>query len=109
MSTPEAARKMIERLPATVWKVGVFVDEEPGAVAERSRAKPAWISCSCTAAKRPDDFPRRRAGVEGGSHRRRSFDPATLDQYPAEAVLLDGPANGVTFDWTRGGGASSER
>src|SRR5690349_20974881 len=30
--TPEAARKVIERLPKTVCKVGVFVDEEPGTV-----------------------------------------------------------------------------
>jgi phosphoribosylanthranilate isomerase len=27
------------------------------------------------------------------------FDPASLDQYPVEAVLLDGPSNGVVFDW----------
>ncbi len=31
--TPEAARRVIEQLPATVWKVGVFVDEDPAAVA----------------------------------------------------------------------------
>jgi phosphoribosylanthranilate isomerase len=25
---------------------------------------------------------------------------AQLDEYPSEAILLDGPANGETFDWT---------
>ena len=28
------------------------------------------------------------------------FDAAALDEYPAEAILLDGPSNGVTFDWS---------
>ena len=31
---------------------------------------------------------------------RGTFDMARLDEYPAEAILLDGPANGETFDWT---------
>jgi phosphoribosylanthranilate isomerase len=25
---------------------------------------------------------------------------AQLDEYPSEAILLDGPSNGETFDWT---------
>ena len=34
---PEAARKMINRLPATVWKAGVFVDETADAIAQTVR------------------------------------------------------------------------
>jgi phosphoribosylanthranilate isomerase len=37
-----------------------------------------------------------------------SFDAAMLAEYPAEAVLLDGPANGVPFDWTLAAGASQK-
>ena len=34
---PEAARRVVEHLPATVWKVGVFVDEDRAAVAVVAR------------------------------------------------------------------------
>ena len=33
---------------------------------------------------------------------------ALLDEYPAEAILLDGPANGETFDWTLGARVSKK-
>jgi len=96
--TPEAARKVIERLPEKVYKVGVFVDEEPGAVT--AVANEAGLDVvQLHGRERADDFPgglRVWKAVRIGA----DFDRAALDQYPAEALLLDGPANGVTFDWT---------
>jgi phosphoribosylanthranilate isomerase len=37
-----------------------------------------------------------------------SYDAAALVEYPAEAVLLDGPANGVPFDWTLAAAAAKK-
>jgi len=31
---------------------------------------------------------------------RENFDVTRLNEYPSEAILLDGPANGKTFDWS---------
>ena len=95
---PEVARKVIEQLPKKVYKVGVFVDEEPGAVT--AVASEAGLDVvQLHGRERADDFPgglRVWKAVRIGA----DFDRAALDQYPAEALLLDGPANGVTFDWT---------
>jgi phosphoribosylanthranilate isomerase len=96
--TPEAARKLIERLPAAVCKVGVFVDEEAGAVT--GVAGEAGLDVvQLHGHERASDFP---SGVRVWKALRigEDFDRAAFDQYPAEALLLDGPANGVTFDWT---------
>jgi len=101
---PEAARKIIERLPATVWKAGVFVDETVGAVAEIVRETGLDIA-QLHGRETAADFP---VGVRVWKAIRigASFDAAALAEYPAEAVLLDGPANGVPFDWTLAAGAS---
>ncbi len=95
--TPEAVHRVIEQLPATVWKAGVFVDESPAAVAEIAREAGLDIA-QLHGRETAHDFPqgvRVWKAVRIGA----DFDPAALDEYPAEAVLLDGPANGVTFDW----------
>jgi phosphoribosylanthranilate isomerase len=103
---PEAARKIIERLPGTVWKAGVFVDESAGAVAETVREAGLDIA-QLHGRETAADFPR---GVRVWKAVRigASFDPAMLDEFPAEAVLLDGPANGVPFDWALAAGASKQ-
>ena len=103
---PEAARKIIERLPATVWKAGVFVDETAGAVAETVREAGLDIA-QLHGRETAADFPR---GVRVWKAVRMgtSFDAAMLAEYPAEAVLLDGPTNGVPFDWTLAAGASQK-
>jgi phosphoribosylanthranilate isomerase len=100
--TPQAARKIIERLPGAVRKVGVFVDEEPGAVAAIA-AEAGLDVVQLHGRERASDFPgglRVWKAVRIGA----DFDRAALAQYPAEAVLLDGPANGVGFDWRAAAG-----
>src|SRR5579872_2254971 len=100
--TPEGARKVIERLPEKVYKVGVFVDEEPGAVT--AVASEAGLDVvQLHGRERANDFP---AGLRVWKALRigANFDRAALDRYPAEALLLDGPANGVAFDWTLAAG-----
>jgi len=103
---PEAARKMIDRLPATVWKAGVFVDETADAIAQTVRESGLDIA-QLHGRETAADFPqgvRVWKAVRMGA----SFDAALLATYPAEAVLLDGPANGVPFDWTLAAGASKK-
>jgi phosphoribosylanthranilate isomerase len=102
--TPESARRLIERLPASVSKVGVFVDEKPGTVAALAREAGVDIA-QLHGREKASDFP---GGLRVWKAVRMSqdFDREALDQYPAEAVLLDGPANGEPFAWTLAAGIS---
>jgi phosphoribosylanthranilate isomerase len=88
--TPEQAAKLGEGLPA--WKVGVFVNETAASIEAVVRAAKldvaqiydsevptgvrVWKAIRVTGPLRPD---------------------AAQD---AEALLVDGPANGVQFDWS---------
>ena len=95
--TRDAACEMIAKLPAAVWKVGVFVDEEPEKVAEIARETGLDI-VQLHGQETGADFPpglRVWKAVRIGAH----VDRDALGQYPAEALLLDGASNGVSFDW----------
>ena len=99
---PDAARELIAQLPAGVWKVGVFVDEKPArvaAIARETGLDVVQLHGREMAAEFPPGF-RVWKAIRIGAH----FDREALDQYPAEALLLDGAANGVTFDWTLAAG-----
>ena len=93
--TPSTAAALADGLDT--WKVGVFVDEAPAAIEAVMRAAKLDI-----------------AQIYGGSappHTRvwkafRPADPVSADG--AEAILLDGPANGVSFDWTQARNASGK-
>ena len=100
--TRDAAREMIAKLPAAVWKVGVFVDEEPEKVAEIARETGLDI-VQLHGQETGADFPR---GLRVWKALRigARFDRQVLGQYPAEALLLDGASNGVSFDWTLAAG-----
>jgi phosphoribosylanthranilate isomerase len=37
-----------------------------------------------------------------------TFDMARLEEYPSEAILLDGPSNGEPFDWALAAGVSKK-
>lgn len=98
--SPDDAHHIIRELPSTVWKVGVFVDEERGAVADIARAvrlDVVQLHGRETAREFPDSL-----RVWKAVRVAKDFDPAALAAYPAEAVLLDGPENGVAFDWKIG-------
>ncbi len=99
---PEAARALTGQLPAGVCKVGVFVDEEPEKVAGIARQVGLDV-VQLHGRETASDFP---AGLRVWKAIRigAQFNPATVDQYPADALLLDGMANGVAFDWTLAAG-----
>lgn len=104
--TPDAAHDLIRELPSAVWKVGVFMDEEPGAVADVARAVRLDV-VQLHGRESAREFPE---GLRVWKAVRidEKFDPASLAAYPAEAVLLDGPANGVAFDWKLAAGSSKK-
>jgi phosphoribosylanthranilate isomerase len=104
--TPGAAARVIEKLPANVWKVGVFVDAGREALVGIARAAPLDV-VQLHGREAASDFP---VGPRVWKAMRiaADFDSGSLDQYPAEAILLDGPANGVTFDWTLAAASSKK-
>jgi phosphoribosylanthranilate isomerase len=93
--TPEAAAEISAGLPA-VWKVGVFVDEAPERVWRIARQAGLDIA-QLHGSESRENYPR-GIRVWKAIRVRDGQVPETLD-FPAEAVLLDGPASGESFDW----------
>jgi phosphoribosylanthranilate isomerase len=89
--TPEAAAALGEGLET--WKVGVFVDESPAAIEAIMRIAKLDVAQVYGSA------------VLENLRLWRAFRPADLTaqdgrgSIAAEAILLDGPANGISFDW----------
>ena len=85
--TPPQAAELGKGIEA--WKVGVFVDESPAAVEAMMRAAKLDV-----------------AQIYGGAIPEntrvwKAFRPNdAVNPEGAEAILLDGPANGISFDWT---------
>jgi phosphoribosylanthranilate isomerase len=82
--------------PAGVKRVGIFVDETPARVEAIARAVSldvVQLHGNETPAEYPAGIPVWKAVRVGAG-----FDPAKLAGC-ADAVLLDGPASGRTFDW----------
>lgn len=96
---PEAAAEIIAGFAAewpAIWKVGVFVDEKPERVLRIVRKAKLDIA-QLHGGETPENYPRgirvwKAVRVSNGHV------PHRLDQQ-AEAVLLDGPSSGRSFDW----------
>ena len=91
--TPDAAKELGAGLD--IWKVGVFQDESPGVIEETMRAANLDIAqiYNCDLPKLPRVWRAFRVG------------PAFMSANESvEAVLLDGPANGIPFDWKQARG-----
>ena len=100
---PERAAAIIERLPAGIWNVGVFVNESRlleiariaglDIVQLHGDEPPTAIPVSIRAWK--------AFRVTG------SFEISAIEDYRTEAVLLDGPAPGTGqgFDWALAAGS----
>jgi len=84
-----------------VWKVGIFVNESAASVEAVMRA--AQLDVAQLYGGEPPHASRvwraYRLPLPAGS--------GALDESDAEAVLLDGPVNGVSFDWTQARGAGA--
>lgn len=94
--TAQQVSTFVNDIPANVWKVGIFVNETPGNIEQVGRD-----ACLDVAQLHGDETP---ADHPSGLRIWRAFRMTAPDSadpgYPAEAVLLDGPGSGRTFDWT---------
>ena len=95
---PERAAAIAATLPPGVWKVGVFVDERPEIVLRTARQVGLDIA-QLHGRESPEQYPQ---GIRVWKAIRmvgQGFNLPTAGS--AEAVLLDGPASGQSFDWAR--------
>jgi phosphoribosylanthranilate isomerase len=97
-------------LPANIWKVGVFVNENPSNI-RRIAADLNLDVIQLHGDEQPAECPR-DLRVWKAVRVDYAFDASRLKKYPVEAILLDGPAgkayggSGLTFDWTLAAGLS---
>lgn len=94
----------LAEIPAHIWKVGVFVNEEPATIRKIANELKLDV-IQLHGDEQPGDCPR-DLRVWKAIRVDYAFDASRLRKYPAEAILLDGPAGkafggaGLTFDWT---------
>lgn len=81
-----------------VWKVGVFVDESPASVEAVMRA--AQLDVAQIYGGDLPNIPRVWRALRPGWPLRQGE--------LAEAILFDGPANGIPFDWNQARGAAAK-
>jgi len=102
---PELAGEILRSLPNSVWSVGLFVNEPPERVAKAAGHLGLDIVQIHGDTALPQGLRVWKALGMGPD-----FRPAELDQYAAEAFVLDTPAGeahggtGRTFDWSRAAG-----
>ena len=103
---PDCAAGMIAKLPATVWKVGVFVNESPERITELASHVGLDIVQLVGQAIGLSNL-----RVWQTAYVDENFRLASIEHDPAEAILLDAPAGpsyggtGQTFDWSRAAGS----
>jgi phosphoribosylanthranilate isomerase len=105
---PQAAARIVERLPAGIVNVGVFVNQAPEAVLEVMRM--AGLDVAQLHGDEPPAAAPAGARVWKAFRADGKFRPELMDAYDAEAFLLDAPSEtlyggtGKTFDWARARG-----
>ena len=106
------ATKIVAHFPPTILRVGVFVNEPAERVADLVRRVGLHVA-QLHGDETPEQYP---AGtrVWKVAHVDENFSLAAWESNPAEALLLDSPANGEfggsgqTFDWSRAAGGSRQ-
>jgi len=106
------ATKIAAQLPASVLRVGVFVNESADRVSDLVRRVGLHVA-QLHGEETPEQYP---AGVRvwKAAHVDENFNLAAWESNPAEALLLDSAANGElggsghTFDWSRAAGGSRQ-
>ena len=95
--SPETAADLGRGLD--IWKVGVFVDESPASIEAMMRS--AQLDIAQVYGGIPSGVPRVWRAVRMGQ----TFIPTGET---VEALLLDGPSNGIGFDWREARGRSEK-
>ena len=104
--SPERAAAIIERLPAGVWNVGVFVNE-PGVL---EIARVAGLDVVQLHGDEPPSAIPTSIRAWKAFRVTESFELSAIAAYHTEAVLLDGPSPGTAqkFDWARAAGSEQK-
>ena len=93
-ANPEALETWINELPKDVWRVGVYVNESPATINEISSRLGLDVA-QLHGSESPDLYP---AGIRvWKAIRVNGALPSISGEH--EAILLDGPGSGQTFDW----------
>jgi phosphoribosylanthranilate isomerase len=92
-ANPADIEPWIGEVPPHVWKVGVFVDEDPETIEQIARQLRLDIA-QLHGAETPGRHPR---GIRVWKAFRIADANTEVPDYPAEAILIDGPA----YDWSR--------
>ncbi len=93
---PEALAEWIGEVPANIWKVGVYVDEAPARI-EHLTAELGLDVAQLHGSETPEAHPGQ--GIRVWKAFRVLPEMTAIPDYPAEALLLDGPGSGRAFDW----------
>jgi phosphoribosylanthranilate isomerase len=102
------AARIVERLPESAIRVGVFVNEPPEAV--EAAMQIAGLNVAQLHGDEPPSAAPRGIRFWKAFRVDERFHPELMDGYEAEAFLLDGPAetlyggSGRNFDWERARG-----
>jgi phosphoribosylanthranilate isomerase len=102
--TPEQIEAFVNHIPKDIWKVGIFVNEPPAKI-EEIAARLGLDVAQLHGAETPEQHPR---GVRVWKAFRVTGDAISDAGYPAEAILLDGPSSGMSFDWSLAAGISGK-
>lgn len=92
----DAVGSWIGLIPSGIWKVGVFVDESREIV-EQIGADLDLDIAQLHGAETPRNYPRR---IRVWKALRITEALSPFANYPAEALLLDGPGSGQICDWS---------
>lgn len=109
--SPEAAKKIIEALPKTTQKVGIFVNEKKETIEEIAAF--TGLTALQLHGDEPPKFCRQFSlPVIKALSIKEKKDLERIDLYPCKYILLDSPrgkyhgGNGVNFDWDMVSGTS---
>jgi phosphoribosylanthranilate isomerase len=86
----------VNDIPKDIWKVGVFVNESPAKIGEIGASLNLDIA-QLHGSETPDRYPR---GLRVWKAYRVTDGRIPEPAQSAEAILLDGPSTGATFDWS---------
>jgi phosphoribosylanthranilate isomerase len=94
--TEESLAEWIGDIPQGIWKVGVWVDESP-ALIEQISARLSLDVAKLHGKETTSEFPR---DIRVWKAVRMLPKMTAIPEFPVEAMLLDGPGSGQTFDWS---------
>jgi phosphoribosylanthranilate isomerase len=93
--TPETLEPWLAEVPEEIWKVGVFVNQDPRRI-EQIAAQLHLDVAQLHGNETPDRHPHNLRIWKAFRVNGKGTPPPS---YPAEAILLDGPGSGQTFNW----------